>query len=70
MVVGSQMAITKILVDLNLMVQYRIAVHKFWAGFNLTVVKADHQTAKFSVVKFYSYTNLDMYIIFPKLSLL
>ena len=50
---GSQIAIAKVLVDLNLVVWYGIAIRiyaskKFWLILNLAVSRADRQTAKFN----------------------
>ena len=51
--VGPQIAIAKILADLNLAVRYGIATciickYEILAHFNLAVAKVDHQTAKFN----------------------
>ena len=53
MAVGSQIAISNILADLNLAVRYRITIciyvsKKILADFNLAVALAVHQTAKFN----------------------
>ena len=53
MVVGYQIAIVNVLADLNLVVQYRIAIHIYVSKKILVVAQADHQTTKFNSLPYF-----------------